>query len=165
MHLRNAEIPLLHIEKSFFQEILWNPSPKCNQETTLVYVSQFRVEWGMVRRNRPSHSYRKRVFVMKNLEISFPAWNSMGKFWKYFFTLGFPNSVTPWPIVPIERPLERYSFLYVYPKNHLDCSISSTSYVMDNAHLCLGRRKTKQQNKTEFCKQNSTSRLIFESDL
>ena len=102
-------------------------------------------------------------FVMKNLEILFPAWNSMGKFWKYFLILGYSNSETPWPNVPIKRLLERHSFLHVYPKNQLDCSISSTSYVMDNAHLCLGRTKKKKTkwNKTEFCAQNWKSRLIL----
>ena len=95
-----------------------------------------------------------------------------GKFSKYFSTFGFPNSETPRPNIPIECPLERSSLLYVYAKNQLDCLISSTSYVMDNAHLCLGRTKKKQTNKKNknetrpvFCKQNSTSRLIFESDL
>ena len=31
--LRNVEIPLFHIEKSFFPEKLPNPSTKCNQKT------------------------------------------------------------------------------------------------------------------------------------
>ena len=115
----------------------------------------------MDRWNRSSHSYRKRVFDTENLEILFPALNSIGKFWKYFSTFGSHNSETPWPNVPIEDLLELYLLLYVQAKNQLDCSISSTSYVMDNAHLCLGRTKTKW-NKTEFCKQNRTSRLIFE---
>ena len=59
----------------------------------------------------------------------------MVKFSKYFSTLGSHNSETPWPNVPIKRPLELYSLLYVHAKNQLDCSISLTSYVMDNAHL------------------------------
>ena len=43
----------------------------------------------------------------------------------------------------MERPLEPYSLLFMHAKNQLDCSISSTSYAMDNAHLCLGRTKNK----------------------
>ena len=63
--------------------------------------------------------------------------------------LGFiaPISETPWPNVPIKRPLERSSLLYVCAKNQLDCSISSTSYVMDKTH---NFRKNKNKTRLNF---------------
>ena len=117
--------------------------------------------WDMLRWYPFYHLLCTFIFSAKILVILKRALNSMGKFWKYFLTLGSNNFETLQPNVTIESLLERYSLLYVHAKNQLDCSTSSTSYVMDNAHLCLGRRKTKW-NKTEFCKQNRTSRLIFE---
>ena len=79
----------------------------------------------------------------KSLETLNRAWNSMGKLPKYFSTLRSHISGTPWLNEPSKCTLELYSLLYMSAKNQLDCSISSTSYVMNNAHLCLGRTKTK----------------------
>ena len=86
------------------------------------------------------------IYSAKSLEILNRAWNNMGKFSKYFSTLRSHISVTLQPNEPNKCPLELYLLLYMSAKNQLDCLISSTTYVMDNAYLCLGRRKTKKRN-------------------
>ena len=106
--------------------------------------------WDMLRWYPFYHLLCTLIYSAKILVILKHAWNSMGKFQKYFSTLGSHNSETPWPNVPIERPLELYSLLFMHCKNQLDRLISSTSYVMDNAHLCLGRRKTKWKTRLNF---------------
>ena len=64
--------------------------------------------------------------------------------------VNFQNSSQLWGLItpgPLDRPnpeclVQLHSLLYVAGKNQLNCLISSTSYVMTIAHLCLGRTKT-----------------------
>ena len=83
----------------------------------------------------------------------------MGKFWKYVSTSGSRNSETPRPNVPIECLQELHLLLYVHAKNQLDYLISSTNYVKDNAHLCLGRTKTKWNEKKQSEKSKNFALL------
>ena len=84
----------------------------------------------MASRNRSSHSYRKRVFVMKNLKILYPAWNKM------------------------EKPLDRmYPLSVPWNSIHSSMCLQKSALLLDIFdQLCdgqrtplLGRRKTKEE--------------------
>ena len=119
--------------------------------------------WDMLRWYPFYHLLCTFMYSANNLGILKRALNNLAKFSKYFSILRSRNSGIPGPNEPSEGPLEWNSLLDEIAKNQLDCSISSTSYVMDNAHLCLGRRKTEQKQDTYFA--SKTGHLDWYSNL
>ena len=84
------------------------------------------------------HSFIQQI-VLKYWIVPEITWGNF----EIFFNFEVPylrNPLTEWTC---KCPLELYSLLYMSANNQLNCSVSSISYVMDNAHLCLGRTKTK----------------------
>ena len=112
---------------------------------TICYSCPMRSIWDMLHQYPFHHLLCRFIHSAKILGILKRALNNISKFSKYFSTFWSPNFETPWLNVPIKRPLQRNSLFYVWAENQLNSLISSTSYVMDNAQLCLGRTKKKMK--------------------
>ena len=103
--------------------------------------------WGMSQWYSFYHLLCTFIYSAKNSRnLLKRASHNMAKFSKYFSTLGSPSSKIPQPNdVTIERPLQRYSFLYVYAKK--SAWLLDIFDQMDNAHLSLRRTKNKTSEK------------------